>query len=430
MEAAYILVLLIVLLVLLALLVVRRHVALRAAAATGIVAGGKERSRKRAPPPLAECLEGREADDERFPFIANSRPENGGLLPAKQMFKNLKATKPRVQHDVETRPRTFKGGQVLRPGYKFSFVVQRLWPEDMRKSDAISLHFNDAVRAQCRFGNKPSPAEVWGNSRRAIKQEAAQLRKRFPRLSHDDALREAIYDRAPWCNYFNPAFCLWVYRTLARRVKVDPKKVRIIDPSAGWGDRAIAACAFGAKSYHGYDPNTAMRSAYEAIIKEFVVGSDQRQSAKDAYQVSIQPFGIERDESGQPLEQAEIVLTSPPYFDLEEYPEEGGEVGRRLNTYHAWLNGFFREYLRDAWDSVAPGGVLALYIENVRRAPHRGAMPEVVPLAEDTASILRDYGAGDVVETFGFQQVTDWPERGIDSMGQVRPMFVWQKEPE
>jgi hypothetical protein len=426
MNTADLLMVLVILVTLLAGVVAHRRLAPAVVAA--ITGGGarerpsrnKPRRDKQSRDKQSRVTPGRAAaplpDQTTFPYVAASSPENGGLLPAKDMFRNLQHARPRVQKDVSTKPRVLGNGAILRPGYKFSYVVQRRWPDDMRNSDALGLHYSDGVRSQCRFGARPSPAEVWSRDRQGVEREAEKLRARHPRLSVDDSLREAIYARAPWCNFFNPAFCLWVYRTLARKIGMAAADVRIIDPSAGWGDRALAACAFGAKSYHGYDPNTAMRSAYAAMLKEFAPAGSE-------YQVSVRPFAVA---PGTP-EQADIVVTSPPYWDLEDYPAEGGEAGRRHRTYDNWVSGFYRQYLRDAWSSVAPGGVLAMYVENIQRRAGRGTPPQVVPLADDTADILRECGAGEVTDTFGFQQVVDWPERNIDSSGPVRPMFVWRK---
>lgn len=439
-------ILLVLLVLLLALLIARGRAATVAVAVGGAAAAVGKKKKKRTGFPravAADCLEAKKiapaaspcaattgsGADDTFPFVARSAPSEGGLLPPADMFKNLKSVAPRVQHDVRTDARKHRG-EPFRPAYAFEMVVQRTWPDDMRRADAVGLHFSDAVRARCRFGRKCSPAETWAAHREEIEQEARELRREHPRLSHDDSLREALYARAPWCNFFNPAFCLWVYRTLARRLGLKPGAVRIIDPSAGWGDRAIAACAFGARSYRGYDPNTAMRGAYERALDAFAP-KDRRADFK----VTIAPFAVGRGAKpnghptkpngrGQPAEQAHIVLTSPPYFDLEDYPEEGGEAARRSGgSYPAWMRGFFEQYLRDAWDSVRPGGFLALYIENVLTADRK----RVVPLADDTAAALKSMGAGDPVTMLGFQQLTEWDARGMHSRGQVRPMFVWQK---
>jgi len=289
-------------------------------------------------------------------------------------------------------------------------VVTRLWPKDLYASDALTSHFSETVRIRCRFGKgkwgKPSFHDVWHNpdTRRQIEQKATK----FDKITKSEALREAMYDYAFGCNFYNPAFCLWVYRALAKLLKTGPDKIRILDPSAGWGDRLVAACAFGADQYHGYDPNSELREPYDTILEKF----GPRKAGR--YSVTTGRF----EAATVPAESYDIVHTSPPFFDLEDYPAEGGNTARQHPVYQDWLNDFYEPYLKKAWNALRPGGYYCLYIDDMKDAP----------MAQDSKRFLDSLGAQYVTQ-YGFRQKLDWPELGgaQPKTKAPRPAFVWLK---
>jgi DNA modification methylase len=57
----------------------------------------------------------------------------------------------------------------------------------------------------------------------------------------------------------------------------------------------------------------------------------------------------------------DLVLTSPPYFDVEKY--EGGEQSReKFGGYDAWRDGFYSELISRAFGWLKPGGTFALQV--------------------------------------------------------------------
>ena len=367
--------------VLLVVLVLLLALVLALARTRNIQGGGEFRSKPR--------HKKRKGSPEGFPYLAPDLP------PVKKMFGALKSSKV-----VVAGPRPDRQG--------YDAVVRRKFPEDSMKCDAISSHFTEKTRARCSIGGKKSPIEAWRDPtlRSKILQFADD--NRSSGLKRTMLLREGIQTVGAWCNYYNPAFCLWLYQQFAQRLDMDPDQVRILDPSSGWGDRLLAACAFGAQCYHGYDPNTLLAGSYARIIDTFAPRPD--------YQVVTAPF-----ESGEVKpESYHIVHTSPPFYDLEKYPAEGGKVSRVHKTYTSWRDDFYLPYLRNSWKAVAPGGIFCLYIANVKSP--RGK----IPLVTDAENFVNEMG-GKKVAMYGFQQVVDLPELGIQRTGRVRSAHVWQK---
>lgn len=139
-------------------------------------------------------------------------------------------------------------------------------------------------------------------------------------------------------NQFRPATAKWAYCTLGA-------KRGILDFSAGWGGRALAAASLGIP-YYGFDANTHLRPAYKAMT------SLVRQVLPDArIRVQFQPSET-ADFSHLDYD---LVFTSPPYFMLEEY-ERMPAYGSKT----AFLERFFYPVVGNAWKSLRPGGHMAL----------------------------------------------------------------------
>jgi len=136
-------------------------------------------------------------------------------------------------------------------------------------------------------------------------------------------------------NQFRPTAAKFVY------CKLKPKTA-ILDFSAGWGGRCLAAISMGIP-YIGIDANTNMKSAYASMkemldpwadVQMFFQPSETFDFSKHAY---------------------DLVMTSPPYFRLEEYekmPEYGSKQG--------FLDKFFIPVVTQAWTHLQDGGHLAL----------------------------------------------------------------------
>lgn len=369
-SCVWLIVLVLVLFVILAILVARLVAAQPEPAPVG---GAEDEPRSEEPPP--------------FPYLHLDLPS-----PA-EMFENLKNTDPPPKHG------------------KKPALVARKWPADLYKCDGISNHFTEKVRAKCTFGDYLSPQAAWENP--AIRARVEKDARKYPRLSPGDALREGLYSHSRWCNFYNAAFCLWVYRELARRLHMDPKEIRILDPSSGWGDRLISACAFEAKLYQGFDPNEELQEPYKKIIEEFAP-----KSGKSTYNVHCGPF--EKDAPWVlKAESFDLVHTSPPFFSLERYPGDGDKHAVELPEYEAWLTKFYEPYLKQAWRALRPGGFLCLYITDIRDAP----------LEKDSKRVIKELG-GQYEGSYGFRQVLDWPEAGVKKIknGPVRPAHVWKKK--
>ena len=136
-------------------------------------------------------------------------------------------------------------------------------------------------------------------------------------------------------NQFRPMIAKWVYTLLK-------PKVGILDFSAGWGGRALAAMSMGIP-YRGVDANKLFESAYRNMIKTYEPTADIMMTFQPSEKVDFSKFNYD------------LIFTSPPYFMIEEY--------QRMPVYASkqnFLNTFFVPVIHNAWANLMPGGNMAL----------------------------------------------------------------------
>ena len=140
-------------------------------------------------------------------------------------------------------------------------------------------------------------------------------------------------------NQFRPMFARQMYKVL------EPK-VGILDFSAGWGGRCLAAMSLGIP-YHGIDSNTNLKEPYERLI-DFV---------KPTAPVSMQFQPAETINFEALRGKYDLVFTSPPYFMLEKYQNMPA-----YKSKEEFITRFYHPVLMASVDNLLPGGRVALNI--------------------------------------------------------------------
>lgn len=153
-------------------------------------------------------------------------------------------------------------------------------------------------------------------------------------------------------NQFRPTFARWIYCMLK-------PTVGILDFSAGWGGRCLAAMSLGIP-YIGVDANTQLRIPYEKMITTYEPAANVKMLFKPAESVDFSQFKYD------------LVFTSPPYFTIERYegmPEYKGDEG--------FIREFFRPVVSNAWKYLQIGGKMALNMPHDMYMSIRDILPKV-----------------------------------------------------
>ena len=273
------------------------------------------------------------------------------------MFENLRGFEPvtvnqkfylqNVKLDFRMFPVTFRG----------RFLMIKYFPSLYKYVNNIVDYFNEEERMRCSVRNNVCPLEFWKRNIGRIVREVIENGKDVT----TENLRDQIYGMHKECSYFKASTAMSVYKLLKAR--------RIVDISAGWGDRLIAAMAYGADKYIGFDPNVNLREGHEEMIRRYGdkerYGYKERYEDKERYRVIYQPFecGHEKQE-----ELFDLCFSSPPYFDYEKYSHNP-----EYASFEDWMKRFLLASLKKAWGWLENGGYLAIHIADI--PGHRIAEP-------------------------------------------------------
>lgn len=232
----------------------------------------------------------------------------------------------------------------------------------------LSSFFTDTVRAK---GSKCGRMPVYDYYQfniskrlvynRAIKRCEEAVRKygdrslgynKLPLHKKYYELHEALYDiygKPNECTTHHVTIPVMLYKLFNAR--------RILDCSSGWGDRAIAAAAYfkhlGTEDcyYDGLDPNEELHPQYEKLKK--LIGE----------QITFHMTG---SEDFVPTRTYDLMFTSTPYSDLEDYSKSKTQSIHKFPEYKEWLDGYLFKTLDMCIGCVVNGGHIAVNIINYR----------------------------------------------------------------
>jgi hypothetical protein len=163
-------------------------------------------------------------------------------------------------------------------------------------------------------------------------------------------LREAIFNLVPEATLFKT--------TVAKSIYDIFKPKHILDMSSGWGDRMIAAIAYGESSgidvkYSGFDPNSSLKYEYMRIAT--LAPENKRQNFK----VRTEPF---ESANLKDIKDVDLFFSSPPYFDFEIYTNEETQSINNYKTYPQWVVNFLFKSIKNAFSVIVKDGYFVMHI--------------------------------------------------------------------
>lgn len=244
--------------------------------------------------------------------------------------------------------------------YAFDVGACRMIVQMGHNGNAISDHFQRENRMRCGGYNRASPAAAWART------DARVLRGVIACMWRLQAKNGIVLD-----DYFSATRLSGTTYTAAQfKVRAAMAVYRhfdaqnVIDFSMGWGDRLAGwhlANADRGGHYWGCDPNADLHAGYAAQAEEYA-----RLSA-GTFAVRHRACAAEDDAwEDVPDGGADLVFTSPPYWDTERYAAgtafEAAQSWARYADVDAWMRGFLAATLRRVLPKLRAGGVLAVNI--------------------------------------------------------------------
>jgi hypothetical protein len=223
----------------------------------------------------------------------------------------------------------------------------------------------------------PSILSAWQNAR--FKREVAtdvtrhvrdlSLLSKHPQLMAYE-VREAIYRcSSRWGGEAAQFGAIKAHCIIEALIAMSERQVdlTLLDTSAGWGDRALGAATVGAiTNYIGFDPNVSMHASYRQIAA--LAQRARADLGMPALSMTFVPrgFPLGEDTNIAPFA-ADIVFTSPPYWDKEVYSRDAAQSTSQYKTFDEWFDGFFCAMLDYSLAHLRPGGVMAIHISDIAR---------------------------------------------------------------
>lgn len=136
------------------------------------------------------------------------------------------------------------------------------------------------------------------------------------------------YNGVAYVNEFPP----YIARNLYLRYGGGNKNLRVLDPCCGWGGRMIGCASIPNTTYVGCEPSTA---TYEGLLKL----GEWLKVLQPTFNYEIYKLPYEDFKSDEHFDMA---LTSPPYYNTEQYCDEETNSLNRYKTYGSWVEGFYR----------------------------------------------------------------------------------------
>jgi hypothetical protein len=142
---------------------------------------------------------------------------------------------------------------------------------------------------------------------------------------------------------------------MAKLLCIHHKPKIVFDPCAGWGGRMLGVVSSGA-NYIAFEPNTETYTGLMEIVKFLNIQDKVTLICDDALKMNAYS-----------LPKVDMILTSPPYFDVEVYCKEDTQSITNISDYDGWINSFLEPLIVNSLDYLNDGGVTCWNVGKVGR---------------------------------------------------------------
>jgi hypothetical protein len=289
---------------------------------------------------------------------------------------------------------------------------------DTTKADELSDLYLEHLRLLTHRNNSRPVLDYYTDP--LLRQEFAREHlKRYPSGSiNAEDLRDSLYYLTYESRQFRPSWGRGIIQLLFPPESRRPlNTLKMLDMSAGWGDRLITALSLGC-DYTGYDPNINLKEGHDAMIRDF--GDPAK------YKITYEAF----EKADVPENTFDFLLSSPPFFDVEIYP--GGDQSiKNYPTLDLWFRKFLFVALDKAWKALKINGYLAIHLSELYEYVSADGQKMPLRLIDPLNLYIEEYlPLSSWVGCIGLtSQKFAPPPRGISASKNAKcwPVWVWQK---
>lgn len=262
-------------------------------------------------------------------------------------FNNLKSYKfDSVKYNYNIR--NIPGDWYKNKNFLYNNLLIKNADSDYLRFNLISDYFTDECRMKAkRYDQDLTPYEYWQKNKQNVINYAITNYGE----SNAYTLRESIFKLAGEVTGFRPTLMVGFIKMF--------KSKKILDFSSGWGDRLVGAIAANVDFYCGVDPNSCLHPKYKEIIEHFAKNKKRYVMIESPFEEAVLPENKTYD----------LILTSPPYFNLETYTnEETQSINNR--DVNEWFDDFLIFSLIKAWKVLDVSGYMVIIINDINEIAH------------------------------------------------------------
>lgn len=216
-------------------------------------------------------------------------------------------------------------------------------------------YFQEEVRMVCKRRNKQSHWTIYMNEKKPSGISLNFNIQMYKKVQDD------LWHQSYSCTEISPEVTTGILDwAINNRFTVN----NVLDMSAGRGSRLIACIAHNSvHSYTGVDPSSLSHEWYETQSRYYCdLYNNQeifrRYKNPDRFKVLKGGFV----ETELPFNSYDIMFSSPPYFDLEEYSNDKEQSTFKNKNVDKWLKNFMLPSMRKIIDHLRPGGLMCINI--------------------------------------------------------------------
>ena len=314
-------------------------------------------------------------------------------ITEKEMITTFHALCAYIPNDFEQSDKVFTR-------YPYSYPLSGTYIDESGQFNDCSNYFHQEARWKCDSINAPSPYRTWYTEKFLDTLLNCIWTLKYKELWKSD-FRSMISLRKYIASQFKP--------NVAKSIYANFNSKRVLDFSSGWGDRLAGFCATPhTELYFGIDPNHAVQEGYKKQIDAYNVDKTFEFVESPAEDVEI------------PINEFDTVFTSPPYFNVERYTQEGNQSWKKYKKLDSWLEEFLFVVLEKAWYGLKKDGHMIINISDVYSG-HR-----VNKICDPMNDFIKKLG-GTFVNGMGMKMAKRPNSKSHADGIFVEPVWVWRK---
>lgn len=197
------------------------------------------------------------------------------------------------------------------------------------------------------------------------------------------------YNGIPAVAEFPPYVARKIYMTHS----IETNNMIVLDPCCGWGGRMIGCATIPNSTYIGFEPSS---KTYDGLQKL----GEWLKKLQPTFNFEITKIPYEEADLSK-YSKFDIALTSPPYYDTEQYSDEPTNSLNKFNSYDDWVNGFYEPFIQKTVDALKDDAVFVLNVGE-RKYPLAKTMYDICDKLNISAEEIPSYlvGRGEGREKF------------------------------